>query len=234
MIGWWNECERIRKGRLEMGIKIGNEANIGITNEMMDLLGCQGNDYTCNGKCSECGACCTDCLELSDEEIDIIKDYISQHDIKPCNHIPVLAAPGTSIDFLCPFVNIHKESKRCSIYEVRPMICRAYICSSKSINDILKRLSKEEKEKIKESLLPDGKRRPPINLGQTFFPDIYTPKKGDNVVINKRYPSMQILNANMVFHVMTEPDEDNKVIIQWKCNPDVEYKFDVAGLTKLR
>lgn len=205
-----------------------------ITDKMPDPADCHGHDYTCNGVCSECGACCTDCLDMSDEEIQTIKDYISTHNIKPCNHIPVLAAPGTSVDFLCPFLNTHKENHKCMIYEVRPMMCKAYICSTENIQAILSRLNKADRKKFKEALLPNGKRRPLVNLGQTFFPDIYVPKKGDKVIMNKRYVAMQVQHANMVFNVMTDPDENNEVMIQWEGNPKLEYRFDVAGLTKLR
>ena len=40
-------------------------------------------DFTDNGKCSNCGSCCTCNLPLTEQEIVIIKRYIKQHNIKP-------------------------------------------------------------------------------------------------------------------------------------------------------
>lgn len=39
-------------------------------------------DYTTQGKCSNCGACCSDFLPLSDNDIRRIKVYIAEHHIK--------------------------------------------------------------------------------------------------------------------------------------------------------
>lgn len=114
------------------------------------------------------------------------------------------------------------------------MMCQVYICSTENIQVILSRFSNADRKKIKDALFPNGKRRPLVNLGQTFFPDIYVPKKGDKVVINKRYMAMQIQHAGMIFNVVTDPDENNEVVIQWEEDHGLEYHFDVAGLTKLR
>ena len=203
------------------------------THSMPDPEQCKGNDFTINGKCSECGSCCPDCLDISDEEISRIKDYIQKNNIKPCRHIPILQAPGTSIDFLCPFLNINKEKEKCTIYEARPIMCKAYLCSETSMNIVKKRMSKEERKVLAAAVMPNGYRRPRTNLGQTVYRDIYVPKKGDKVVMNKRYYESHIMHANMVFEVMSDPDKDNKVDIQFIGDSDIKYHYDVAGLTKL-
>ncbi len=88
-------------------------------------------DYTCNGKCSNCGNCCGDLLPLSHKEIKTIKYYLRHHrDIK--------ATPQdltAKIDNTCPFRD--NENKKCKIYEVRPRICSAFKCDYNQ-EDILK------------------------------------------------------------------------------------------------
>ena len=81
-------------------------------------------DCTKNGKCSNCGECCTACLPISKEEYLLIKDYISTHHITQEN--PVDMAQN-NIYFDCPFHD--RVNKRCKIYEVRPEVCRNFLCS---------------------------------------------------------------------------------------------------------
>lgn len=101
-------------------------------------------DFTCNGKCSNCGECCSNFLPLSDVEIKTIKEYVKKHNIKPCNHT---LAVSKEIDGICPFRD--SINKRCLIYKVRPEICRSFICN-KNMSDIeeSKRLCYERKQAI--------------------------------------------------------------------------------------
>lgn len=79
-------------------------------------------DYTKDGKCSDCGACCSDLLPISAEEIATIKRYIRKHNIKESRHNVMMG-----VDMTCPF---RDEAKRCcTIYPVRPMICRQFMCN---------------------------------------------------------------------------------------------------------
>ena len=79
-------------------------------------------DYTCEGKCSNCGKCCSNMLPLTRKEIKAIKAYVKKHHIKEQRHN---AAVG--VDMTCPF---RDEGKRiCLIYEVRPSICESFICN---------------------------------------------------------------------------------------------------------
>ncbi len=80
-------------------------------------------DRTINGQCSRCGGCCTDILPMNYIEIDRIQRYVKQHHIQPIEHIH---DPNT-IDLLCPFLD--QKSHSCIIYDVRPRICRDFICS---------------------------------------------------------------------------------------------------------
>lgn len=101
-------------------------------------------DFTCNGKCSNCGECCSNFLPLSDVEIKTIKEYVKRHNIKPCNHISVVSK---EIDGICPFRD--NVNKKCLIYKIRPEICRSFICN-KSKPDIeeSKRLLYTKKQAI--------------------------------------------------------------------------------------
>lgn len=81
-------------------------------------------DYTCNGECSRCGGCCSDFLPLTRKEQITIGRYIKAHNIKEQSNL--LLNPA-SFDITCPFLS--SENRRCLIYEVRPKICRTFICS---------------------------------------------------------------------------------------------------------
>lgn len=78
-------------------------------------------NYTCNGKCSNCGSCCGDILHLSKSEIKRIDEYLKQHKIKPTHRCLLVEYDNT-----CPFRD--NKNKVCKIYEVRPDICRVFKC----------------------------------------------------------------------------------------------------------
>jgi Fe-S-cluster containining protein len=80
-------------------------------------------DCTKNGQCSRCCECCSGVIPITKLELRDIDEYVKKHDIKPVNRTAPLA--GDSIDITCPFASEHK----CNIYEVRPKICRDFICS---------------------------------------------------------------------------------------------------------
>lgn len=81
-------------------------------------------NFTVDGKCSGCGSCCSDFLPISKAEIQTIKRYIKKHNIKAAVHLE--AVMGGHTDFTCPFRD--NEKKICTIYEVRPAICRVFSC----------------------------------------------------------------------------------------------------------
>lgn len=83
-------------------------------------------DLTCNGECTQCGNCCSNLLPMTEDEIATIRKYIKKHRIKEHRHILPLAEP--TIDMTCPFLDDSKSCEKCTIYEVRPMICRDFIC----------------------------------------------------------------------------------------------------------
>ena len=80
--------------------------------------------YSCNGTCSKCGNCCTNFLPVTKKEVSKIKQYVKENDIQPENR-----KFGNDIVMQCPFFN--QKTKRCNIYEVRPFVCRDFLCSHK-------------------------------------------------------------------------------------------------------
>lgn len=79
-------------------------------------------DFTINGKCSQCGQCCSNLLPLSDKEIARIKAYIKKHGIKEQRHNALMV-----VDMTCPFRD--ERNKKCLIYDIRPEICRVFQCN---------------------------------------------------------------------------------------------------------
>lgn len=82
-------------------------------------------DYTEDGKCSQCGKCCSDFLPVGKHELKRIRDYVKKHEIKQRKHCAPFAKK-IEIDMVCPFRN--NDDKRCEIYPVRPAICRDFRC----------------------------------------------------------------------------------------------------------
>lgn len=77
-------------------------------------------NQTCNGKCSRCGQCCNAWNPITLSEYFIIKEYITENNIKPS-----LCRPeGNNLYITCPFNTGHE----CSIYEVRPEVCKQFSC----------------------------------------------------------------------------------------------------------
>lgn len=82
-------------------------------------------DFTKDGKCSKCGACCSNFLPLTEKEIKTLRKYVKKKHIKPAMHAPVILS-GSSYDCICPFRD--ETLKLCTCYEVRPSVCRYYDC----------------------------------------------------------------------------------------------------------
>lgn len=85
-------------------------------------------NYTKNGKCSQCGNCCSNILPMSDKEIRTIHKYIEKNAITERKHL--LPTTNPCLDMTCPFLDTDKKCEKCAIYPVRPAICRQFICDS--------------------------------------------------------------------------------------------------------
>lgn len=83
--------------------------------------------FCIGGKCSNCGECCTDLLPVSERELRRIRQYVARHGRKEHHNAPLLAIRQAMVDMTCPFRN--PATSRCDIYEVRPEICRSFICT---------------------------------------------------------------------------------------------------------
>lgn len=81
-------------------------------------------NLTTNNKCSRCGQCCNPNNPITLEEYYIIKDYIKKNNIKPHRVRP---DKDGNVYLTCVFNDT--ENKCCTIYPVRPKVCRNYICS---------------------------------------------------------------------------------------------------------
>lgn len=90
--------------------------------ELKDVLYGMRNglyNYTENGRCSGCGNCCSALLPVTRKEIKLIKRYVKAHRIR-------IEKYGNESDLSCPFRS--RKEKRCTVYAVRPQICRVFKC----------------------------------------------------------------------------------------------------------
>lgn len=79
-------------------------------------------DKTILSRCSNCGECCTNFIPMTRDEIKQIHEYLKQHpEITEQRH------ENAEFDLTCPFRD--DSRKRCLIYDVRPAICRSFICN---------------------------------------------------------------------------------------------------------
>lgn len=96
------------------------------------------NNQMINGKCSGCGNCCGNILPLSKTEIEIIRNYIKEHNISVKRSKDLIT---------CPFRNTIMNL--CTIYSIRPDICRYYFCDHNQISTQgNKRMLEEKRETI--------------------------------------------------------------------------------------
>lgn len=110
-------------------------------------------NFTKDGKCSGCGNCCSNLLPMSQKEVDAIHRYIKKHGIKECKHLLPVATPV--FDMTCPFRD--NDKKICTIYEVRPEICKQFICDSE--------------KRAKHNRKPLGQTRGIVDVRSEFFND---------------------------------------------------------------
>lgn len=125
---------------------------IGNLEEMMNEFKSGVYDLTENGKCTQCGECCSNCLPMTKKEISIIKDYIKVHKVAEQLHTVCLREPA--FDMTCPFLDITKDKEKCTIYKVRPRICRDFICC------------KDKRKYLNKNFINNTI---PIDVRETFF-----------------------------------------------------------------
>ena len=85
-------------------------------------------DYTKDGKCTGCGQCCARLLPVTRKEVNQIHRYIEKHNIGIQEH-GTMVFSKQMLDCICPFLDMTKSENKCAIYEVRPTVCRDFICN---------------------------------------------------------------------------------------------------------
>lgn len=80
----------------------------------------------CDGKCSRCGDCCGLFIPFTDIELKRIKKYVSLHKVEPVNRLDIMS--GTFKAHCCFY---DENKKECTIYPVRPFVCRDFRCDRK-------------------------------------------------------------------------------------------------------
>lgn len=102
-------------------------------------------DLTVDGKCSNCGGCCSNRLPLTDSEVRNLISTVKRKGLRPIFHGANLLLATPTIDMVCPFR--HPEIG-CVIYDQRPWICRQFQCNQ---DDSL------VTEKIKDKIISGSK-----------------------------------------------------------------------------
>jgi len=188
-------------------------------------------NFTIDDKCSQCGACCSANIAISDAEIETVKKYIAEKHIGPSSH----SKKKNIADMLCPFLNTNNKTKaKCMIYEKRFEICRLYSCSKDAI-DAAKEITSDAETR---NAITEIK---PRNIGQIFYPNKYLPKPGDKVITNTLYPpDMPGPERGTVFVIECEiknPENKDPNTHYMKMhptnNPKKSYVFNIAAFTKI-
>lgn len=128
--------------------------------ELEDLINdCKSGvfNYTDNGKCIECGNCCSRYLAMNQKEINTIKAYIKRHGIEQQKH-SVFVLSKAVFDATCPFLDDSKPNHKCTIYPVRPLICREFKCDKWHEIDRINKLYKANLH--------------PVDVTEIFFPQM--------------------------------------------------------------
>lgn len=83
-------------------------------------------DNTINHKCSCCGSCCSLLIPFTEKELQTVKKYVKQHNIKP---IPRINLVTNTMKANCCFYD--DKNHKCLVYEVRPYVCKDFKCDHK-------------------------------------------------------------------------------------------------------
>ena len=110
-------------------------------------------DFSKDGKCSNCGGCCNDILPLTNADINRIKNYVKKNNIQPSVHFTNSnVMTKIIVDVVCPFRD--ETKKICTIYPVRPVVCKGFTCYE-SKETVMKKLvclhNKANKQSMRET-----------------------------------------------------------------------------------
>lgn len=121
-------------------------------------------DRTCDGKCSRCGSCCTEHLSVTRREVEDIRRWLADHPDYQPHHLSWMT--GHNVVAICPFHN--PDTGLCDIYDVRPFVCRDFICCRKRDKLEKKRLLYAQRADFNSFLDRDQKM---ISFHALFFKD---------------------------------------------------------------
>lgn len=110
------------------------------------------HDFTQNGECSNCGACCSNALPMTETEIRNIRRYVKRNGIRECKRF--LPVNGPTLDLTCPFRD--NTGKTCAIYPARPAVCKHFQCD-------------KSRAQVAEDIGPDAKEMRLVNVREEFF-----------------------------------------------------------------
>lgn len=100
---------------------------------MTGILSGTPESLVVTGNCGKCGRCCSNTIPISDEEVTVMRDYVQRNGIQPYRGNRGMACVSFKIgntDFsevMCP---LRHPEKGCMIYNVRPKICRVFVCNN--------------------------------------------------------------------------------------------------------
>lgn len=107
-----------------MSLRAKNGTRVGFFDDVLEDMKNGTFNFTDNGECANCGACCSNLLPMTEAEVRKIKRVVRRRNLNP--HRFLLA----QVDMTCPFRN--NEERKCDIYADRPMICREFKCDKAS------------------------------------------------------------------------------------------------------
>lgn len=102
----------------------GKRKVVGTIEEVIRDMEADVFDFTINGECANCGQCCSNFLPVSKKEIKKIHRHIQKKKVAEQKHL--VPAASQTVDWTCPFRD--NSARRCTIYDVRPAICRDFRC----------------------------------------------------------------------------------------------------------
>jgi Fe-S-cluster containining protein len=89
---------------------------------------------------------------MNKSEIEQIRIYIKKHNIKAQNHIGLSVK---TVDVMCPFLKTGEGKETvCTIYPVRPQICRKWKCNSAKME---MKYTNETRVNTRKEFFGDGK-----------------------------------------------------------------------------
>lgn len=82
-------------------------------------------DFTNDGECSRCGACCSTYLPMTMAEFKALKRWARKHRFKPI--VPaIINGVDIGINANCPFLDL--DNHKCVVYDIRPEVCQKFNC----------------------------------------------------------------------------------------------------------